>query len=376
VSTTCITRGDLDLAHELKKLCARSDRRRRHLLDAMAKHLTKLMTASVDENSLPINIASGSQENSTRKLTPFERLLVAFAKIEPSAELASLAYSAVVGDVSSEHIAAAMALPLWKAARLDGVLFSGCVAAADSHADVATKTSDSAIFRIPPAVQPPQPPVPALPTQRQAKRISAVSLDSHHMNTGVDPDSSRCAGFHRTDDRYVEISSDGYCARHLDDSGEQMHGVVMSQEPLKLSGKIGYYFEVELVEVRPEEMPDGLTVGVTTTEPTAIQENPDTAEHIPNTWAVGYDGQLWDAKTGGLSRVDWDPRCLVPGDLIGVLVTLAEGELLVFHNGAACCPGPRGIPVDPGCALYAVVDLLGAARAVQWRPKAQPPIGS
>jgi hypothetical protein len=176
-------------------------------------------------------------------------------------------------------------------------------------------------------------------------------------------------------DKYVDISPDGLYARHKDDTGEMMHGVVLSQEPLQPTGRAGYYFEVELVEVRPEEMPDGLTVGVTSTEPSTIQDMPETAEHIPNTWAAGYDGQIWDASTGGLSRVDWDPRTLAPGDIVGVLVTMAEGELLVFHNGVACCPGPRGIPVDASCPLFAVVDLLGSARAVRWRPKAEPPIG-
>jgi hypothetical protein len=318
--------------------------------------------------------AYGKQDESHRKLTPFQKLLVAFANVEPSAELASLAYSAIAGNAFSARVAAAMALPLWRAAKTDGGLLSGG-SIDSSSADAVKSELGLALFKLPPARQPPPPPVPALRSRRQVTKIKAASVDSP-VSAGGDPDSSRCNGFYQSMERYVEISSDGFYARHLDETGEQMHGVVMSQDPLTLSGKIGYYFEVELVEVRQDEMPDGLTVGVTTTEPSAIQENPDTAEHIPNTWAVGYDGQLWDAKTGGLSRVDWDPRCLAAGDLIGVLVTLAEGELLVFHNGAACCPGPRGIPVEPGCALYAVVDLLGAARAVQWRPKAQPPIGS
>merc|ERR1712050_205891 len=108
-------------------------------------------------------------------------------------------------------------------------------------------------------------------------------------------------------------------------------------------------------------MGDGLTVGVTMTPPKHIVADPQTVEHIPLTWAVGYDGQMWDAGSGVLSNVEWDPRCLQVGDRVGVLVTNSEGELLVFRNGVACCPGPRGIPVSDA-PLYAVVDLLGHAR--------------
>jgi len=182
-------------------------------------------------------------------------------------------------------------------------------------------------------------------------------------------------GFHRSDGHYVFVSEDGLYARHRDDSGEDMHGVVLSAEPL-VAGHAGLYFEVELEEIRPEEMPDGLTVGVTATGPAAAaRAEPATAEHLPHTWTVGYDGQLWDATAGMLCSVDWDPRCLEPGDTVGVLVTRSEGELLVFHNGVACCPGPRGIPVGL-CPLFAVVDLLGSARAVRWRVGVAPPIGS
>merc|ERR1712079_413212 len=113
------------------------------------------------------------------------------------------------------------------------------------------------------------------------------------------------------------------------------------------------------------------TIGVTATDPSLVHTNPETAERIPQTWCIGYDGQMWDAATSNLSTISWDPRCLKEGDTIGVLVTRLEGELLVFHNGRACCPGPRGIPIGDS-PLFAVVDLLGAARAVRWRAGAEP----
>ncbi|CAE7470379.1 unnamed protein product [Symbiodinium sp. CCMP2456] len=166
------------------------------------------------------------------------------------------------------------------------------------------------------------------------------------------------------------ISEDGLQARHLDDTGEEMHGVLMGTRPLA-HGRAGAYFEVALEEVRPGESPDGLTVGVTTTAPDDVATAPQTAEHIAETWSVGYDGQMWDCKSASLTQLGWDPRSLVEGDIIGVLVTAREGELIVFRNGTAVCAGPRSIPVDE--ELYAVVDLLGAARAVRWVCDAQPP---
>ncbi|CAE7029568.1 unnamed protein product [Symbiodinium sp. CCMP2592] len=166
------------------------------------------------------------------------------------------------------------------------------------------------------------------------------------------------------------ISEDGLQARHLDDTGEEMHGVLIGTRPLAL-GRAGAYFEVALEEVRPGESPDGLTVGVTTTPPDDVAAVPQTAEHIADTWSVGYDGQMWDCKSASLKQVGWDPRSLAEGDIIGVLITAREGELIVFRNGTAVCAGPRSIPVD--AELYAVVDLLGAARAVRWVRDAQAP---
>ena len=41
-------------------------------------------------------------------------------------------------------------------------------------------------------------------------------------------------------------------------------------------------------------------------------------------------------------QVDWDPRSLAEGDVVGLLVTASEGELLIFRNGfsAALKPNP------------------------------------
>eukprot|EP00933_Yihiella_yeosuensis_P020193 TRINITY_DN16251_c0_g1_i1.p1 TRINITY_DN16251_c0_g1~~TRINITY_DN16251_c0_g1_i1.p1 ORF type:complete len:841 (-),score=179.84 TRINITY_DN16251_c0_g1_i1:208-2619(-) len=172
----------------------------------------------------------------------------------------------------------------------------------------------------------------------------------------------------------LKISEDGLQARHTDDTGEQMCGVLMGMQPLTL-GRAGAYFEVLLEEVRPQDSCcDGLTIGVTATAPESMdtEASPATAEHIPETWAVGYDGQMWDATANTLCQVGWDPRTLAKGDVVGVLITAAEGELIVFRNGVACCPGPRAIPVTSK-NIYPVVDLLGHARAVRWLPDAEAP---
>eukprot|EP00435_Cladocopium_sp_Y103_P028366 s1320_g7.t1 len=162
---------------------------------------------------------------------------------------------------------------------------------------------------------------------------------------------------------FLWVSDDGLRARHLDDTGNEMHGVLMGSKPLAPC-RAGAYFEVTLEEVRPGESPDGLTLGVTATSPDGLapDDSPATLEHIPETWSLGYDGQMWDCKSGALTQVDWDPRSLAEGDVVGLLVTASEGELLIFRNGSAVCAGPRGIPVTSR-KLYAVVDLLGAARA-------------
>merc|ERR1711957_590104 len=219
-----------------------------------------------------------------------------------------------------------------------------------------------------PRPPPPPPPMPQRPDVENSE--TAEPSNSHERQATPVP----CPGFHEGLGYYVIVSEDGLLARHRDESGEVMHGPVMSKEAL-VAGRAGLYFEVELVEVRPEEMPDGLTIGVTATDPSTVQEVPATVEHIPHTWTVGYDGQMWDAESCTLSMIDWDPRSLKQGDVVGVLITLSEGELIVFQNGVACCPGPRGIPAATK-PLFAVVDLLGAARAVRWRVGALPPIGS
>lgn len=104
-------------------------------------------------------------------------------------------------------------------------------------------------------------------------------------------------------------------------------------------------------EVRPGDSCDGLTLGVTTTAPDDLVESPATCEHIPKTflpwhnalfsslfyeprWSLGYDGQMFDCLCNTLTQVDWDPRSLREGDVVGLLITASEGELIIFRNGS------------------------------------------
>jgi len=319
--TMRVTRGDLNLAEVLLKLCEGSLDRWIWMLDAVVHALSKFGKAS------------------SRCCEPLERLLVAFAEIKPGVEvLLALNHAAFAGWFS--EAAAGAAVPgMWAATRQR--LTSELNDVKSTNNDITT-----AWLEFPPPR--PIPPAPIAPWKRvHSDRLFAVG-------------------------RYVEISERGLFARHRDDTGDEMHGVVFGKKPITLT-RTGLYFELELVEVRPEEMQDGLTVGVTASVPSDVFEAPVTLDHLDETWAVGYDGQMWDSVTSALRDAQWDPRTLQAGDVVGVLVTVNAGELLVFRNGVACCPGPRGIPVGKR-PLYAAVDLLGAARAIRWHPDAEPPI--
>lgn len=273
------------------------------------------------------SVSKSDREGERGSSPALQRLLAALTLVAPCREAAAACARTAVG--TSDFASAAIVQKLWQTAL-----------GASSYQDVLGGC----------ALLPPPRPVPLQPV------LPPETL-------------RRSIGFHRLGD-HVKISRDGTLARHSDDFGEEMHGVVLSANPLAV-GDTGVYFEVEVDEVRSESMPDGLTVGVTTTAPSTLNKVPRTAERIANTWVVGYDGQMWDPVTCSLSPVSWDPRTLEVGDVVGVMVTLSEGELLVFHNGVACCPGPRGIPVTAK-PLFAAVDLLGSARAVRWRERSAP----
>lgn len=69
-------------------------------------------------------------------------------------------------------------------------------------------------------------------------------------------------------------------------------------------------------------------------------------------------------------RISWNPCDLQQGDTVGLLVDL-HGHLWVVLNGQRKVQGPEGVPC--GVPLYAVVDLLGGAKAVTLLPSTIPP---
>ncbi|KAF4712775.1 3-dehydrosphinganine reductase, partial [Perkinsus olseni] len=80
---------------------------------------------------------------------------------------------------------------------------------------------------------------------------------------------------------------------------EAMCGVVMTDRPLPYDTSFGYYFEITVLAGAGEstEYSDGLTLGVTTTRPEEVRggsDAPSSCDEIPETWAVGFDGQVWD----------------------------------------------------------------------------------
>lgn len=350
-SLPCTTCGDLELARELKSLCGTSAAQWQRLVSRVSDAVTASSLAEKAPWCPPL---------------PLERLLAAFAALQPGPAVASACLHAACAGALSDAGAAASADLLW--ASLKGLREAAAVLPAPRPAP-GPPSMESRRAQARKATMQRMAAAARAAAEAEAAEIAAAAAKAEEAAK------ARKEGFFQGISDYVEISADGLYVRHRDETGEVMHGVVLGAAPLELVDRTCLYYELELTEIRSEEMPDGLTVGVTATVPTAIQEIPETAEHIPQTWAVGYDGQLWDAATGGLSRVDWDPRSLAAGDVVGVLVTASEGELLVFHNGVACCPGPRGIPVG-AMPLYPVVDLLGAAQAVRWRAGARPPIGT
>jgi len=236
-----------------------------------------------------------------------------------------------------------------------------------------------------PVAPPPPPPRPPRKSPTASSVTSVQGGDSAPLEQEVAPRTEMTGWLKPSemlvaDAPWVEINDEALIGRARDDSGEEMHGAVFGNAPIKAVSD-GFYYEVMVREVR-DGFPDGLVVGVTTTNPAEVTEIPETVERIQNSWTIGYDGQMWDPAQDAMQTVDWDPSALKIGDRVGVLVTRTHGEMLVFLNGEPQVSGPRGIPVtaadakdgEPPKPLYALVDLLGNARAVSFLPGAEPPV--
>jgi len=357
-TVTAIPHGFLELAQCLHQLCNETSERWAYVLEMTASALTASPSHHADDAEGAICSSPGVNVN-------MQWLLAALATVKPGHGTAAVCARVAASGSLTGAMADTAARALW-AESTHGPLSQG---SSDMLKACGTEIHDTFAKSV-------------LPKTATLGICEWLCLPQQHPSLAPPvvmrpqyehPEATESERLWACGCEYVSVSADGLYARHLDDTGELMHGVVLSSKPLEC-GRAGLYFEVELVEKR-EEAPDGLTVGVTATEPAAIHSLPQTAERIPHTWVVGYDGQMWDPEATMLSQVEWDPRALCEGDVIGVLVTLSEGELLIFRNGVACCPGPRGIPVGSK-PLFAVIDLLGFARAIRWRTSVEPPIGN
>ncbi|KAF4673308.1 3-dehydrosphinganine reductase [Perkinsus chesapeaki] len=170
---------------------------------------------------------------------------------------------------------------------------------------------------------------------------------------------------------YITVSPNGMEAEY--DCGdaakdEVMCGVVMTDRPLPYNSSFGYYMEVTIIAGASTSLKysDGLTLGVTTTPPGEVRSGsdaPSSCDEIPETWAVGFDGQIWDPITNDWSACGWCGKDLKAGQKVGLLVSKSPvDQLFIIVDGEVVVEGPKNIPT--GKELYGVVDLIGSTAAV------------
>jgi len=164
-----------------------------------------------------------------------------------------------------------------------------------------------------------------------------------------------------TASRVVRLSSDLLSARHTG-SPEDMCGVVFTDTALPEEADGSRVIEVCLTEIRSGEI-DGLTLGVTRRQPHSQDSRPETADDVPASWSLGFDGCAHVDGLEEMLEVDWTPRDLRTGDTVGFVV-LPSGRAFVRVNGIKVVDFPGSVDVGP--ALFGLVDLLGNARAVSF----------
>lgn len=170
---------------------------------------------------------------------------------------------------------------------------------------------------------------------------------------------------------HVKLSADGLTASHQDSTGQELKGVAFLQGPVPLFEE-GAYFEVRVEEVCTGN-PDGLTIGITTKKPSMDDPEPATADDVPESWSIGFDGQT---KVGAeMKPTDWGPCDLKVGDRVGFFVDYRNQETWLVENGELVVQLPgAGPPMDR--PLYGFVDLLGNTVQVALLEAAAPPESS
>lgn len=134
----------------------------------------------------------------------------------------------------------------------------------------------------------------------------------------------------------------------------------------------GAYFEVRLDEVCIGN-PDGLTIGVTCKKPSLDDPEPATADDVPDSWSIGFDGQ---AKVAGeMWPTTWRPADCKVGDRVGFFIDYRNEETWLVENGEFVVQLPgESPPMDR--PLYGFVDLLGNSTKVTLLERALPPDSS
>ena len=95
------------------------------------------------------------------------------------------------------------------------------------------------------------------------------------------------------------------------------------------------YFEVKVKKVLSGKFDDGLTIGVTGTDPSKVGEPPDAADALPDAFLVGFTGDTCitdDGEKGFQKFKDYKPSARKEGDRVGVAV-FSDGGMSLFVNG-------------------------------------------
>lgn len=162
----------------------------------------------------------------------------------------------------------------------------------------------------------------------------------------------------------VQISSDGLCAKHIDE--EDLGGVLFLDNPLYFK-EFHAYFQVRIEQAVSVD-DDGLTMGVTLQLPSG--ELPGCADDVDSSWSIGFNGCAHVDQADSLITGPWNPKDLRRGDMVGFLVA-NDGAGCVVVNGKKVANMPGLIPT--GVTLYGFADLLGNTKGVSFIPDAEPP---
>ena len=173
--------------------------------------------------------------------------------------------------------------------------------------------------------------------------------------------------------QHVSVDAGGSVASYVGlNKDSDMTGCLITTAPLPMFNE-GVYFEVRVTSASSGN-PDGLTVGITTTQPWQGHPVPNTLDDIPQTWAVGYNGQTWNSAKSEWKQIAWCGKDLAVGQRVGVLVAAPPvSQLFVFVDDVLACRGPARLPACTDHAFYGLIDLLGNCDSVTLLWGAKPP---